>query len=232
MNKLSLYTLLILLFLGLSKSFSPSEKKTLLIPNKDSIGHYFPGAPISVVLAETFQIGFLINTYFMRLNIIHGFKSPEEIIIRTSQEFWKENQKNIGMSLFRRDENLGKESTLPLPPGSLYIGNLSYGRWRYKNSGDKVWSFHKPYRQYKDFFKWKDFIPNYKFYELIKIHIKNDQTFYGQKNEFGTNGSITVQSFKETIGPRELEKLNFSSFLKKFIKYPKWSRRKKEAPNE
>lgn len=232
MNKLSLYTLLILLFLGLSKNFSPSEQKTPLIPNEKVLGHYFVGAPLSVVLTETFQIGFLIKTYFMRLKVVHGFKSPEEIIVRTSKKFWEHNQKNIGMSLFRRYENKQEESTVPLPPGSLYVGNLSFGRWGYANSGEKVWKFHKPYQHYSKIFRWLEFVPNFEFFTKMNIHLKNDQPFYGLKDEFGAEGNITKKAFKEKIGTREFEKLSFKDFLKKFLKVPKWKKEKEVSQNE
>jgi len=226
LNKLSLYTLLILLFLGLSKNFSPSEQKTPLIPNEKVLGHYFVGAPLSVVLTENFQIGFLIKTYFMRLKVVHGFKSPEETIVRTSKEFWEKNKANIGMSIFRRDENKQEESTIPQPPGSLYVGNLAFGRWGYANSGEKVWKFHKPYQHYSNIFGWLDFTPNFEFYKKMKIHLKNEQAFYGLNNEFGANGSITQKAFKERIGTNEFEKLTLKQFFKKFIKYPTWDHRK------
>ena len=223
MNKLSLYTLLILLFLGLSKNFSPSEQKTPYIQDEKVLGHYFVGAPLSVVLTETFQIGFLIRTYFMRLKIVHGFKSPEEVIVRTSKDFWDKNQKYLGMSLFRRYENKQEESIVPMPPGALYVGNLAFGRWGYANSGEKIWRFHKPYQHYSRVFGWLDFVPNYEFYKIMKIHMKNEQPFFGLNKEFGAEGAVTVKAFTEKVSTREFEKLSIKEFFKKFIASPRWT---------
>lgn len=224
MNKLSLYTLLILLFLGLSKSFSPSEQKTPFIQNEKVLGHYFVGAPLSVVLTETFQIGFLIKTYFIRLKVVHGFKSPEEVIVRTSKDYWEASQKHLGMSLFRRNENKQEESTVPLPPGALYVGNLSFGRWTYANSGDRVWKFHKPYQHYSKIFGWLDFVPNHDFFKRMNIHIQNEQPFFGLNNEFGAEGEISKKAFKERVNTQEFAKIKFRDFLNKFIRRPVWSR--------
>ncbi|MBT5094359.1 MAG: hypothetical protein HOM21_08965, partial [Halobacteriovoraceae bacterium] len=63
MNRISLYTLLILIFLGLSKSFAPSEHKTPKIDNALVFPNYFLGSPLSSILVDAFQTGFLIKTY-------------------------------------------------------------------------------------------------------------------------------------------------------------------------
>jgi hypothetical protein len=104
MNKISLYTLLILLFLGLSKSFSPSSQKTQFVVNEQVFASMFQGAPVSLVLLDAFQAGFLIKTHYLKFKFIHGFKQAETVVVRTNPTFWKKHQSNIGMTLFRRSE--------------------------------------------------------------------------------------------------------------------------------
>jgi len=197
MNKFSLYLILILIYLGLSKSFSPSENKITYIKNEKVFSNFFPTPPVSIILIDHFQTGFLIKTYFQKYRIIHGFKEPYEMVVRTSRQFWKKNYDNLGMSIFRKSEDDGRIQYSPMPPGSLFIGNPAYGTWEYKE-GIKTWAFHKTYRGFIKLFGWNGFTPNYDFYETIKIHESHQNSFYGHNNEFGSNGSITKSNFNFT----------------------------------
>jgi hypothetical protein len=223
MNTISLYILLILIFLGLSKSFSPSEHKTPFIEDERYISSIFSGAPISVTLTESFQTGFLIKTYFQRYKVVHGFKHPEVIIVRASKRFWENNLKNKGMSLFRRNDREGTESIIPMPPGFLYLGNPAYGRWKQSNSGLKEWSFHRAYRSFPEAFHWGDFRPSLEFYKKGKIHLNHEKPFYGSNNEFGLEGEITIKNVKEKTITQTFEVLNFKDHIKKYIDLPSWS---------
>src|SRR5690606_1262121 len=137
MNRLSLFTLLVLVYLGLSKSFAPSERSTPYLVNEQVFSSFFLGAPLTVILTDRLQTGFLIKTYFLELRVVQGFKLPETILIRTSHDFWKKNEKNLGMSIFRRDETSSRSSTIPQPPGAIFIGDPAYGHWELASSGDK-----------------------------------------------------------------------------------------------
>ncbi len=64
MNKISLYILLILIFLAMSKSFSPSSQGAPFVVDERVYSNFFQGAPLSVVLVDSFTTGFLIKTYF------------------------------------------------------------------------------------------------------------------------------------------------------------------------
>ncbi len=221
MNKISIFIFLILLYLGLSKSFSPSEKASTYIINQQVFSSYFEGAPLSLVLVDSFQAGFLIKTYFQKYKVIHGFKTPETVIIRTSQKFWKENKKNVGLSLFRRAEGKKIESTTPMPPGILYINDPSYGKWVNSDSGRKVWKFHRAYRHFPNLFMWGKFRPSEDFYKKALIHIENNLAFYGLNNEFGIEGEITKVELAEFINKKEYIKLDFLGHLKKLFEIPK-----------
>ncbi len=222
MNTISLYILLILIFLGLSKSFSPSEHKTPHIEDERYISSIFFGAPISVTLTESFQTGFLIKTYFQRYKIVHGFKHSEVVIVRASKSFWEENLKNKGMSLLRRNDRSGQESFIPMPPGFLFLGNPAYGHWEQANSCQKEWLFHRAYRHFPTSLNWGDFRPTLDFYKKGIIHLNHEKPFYGPNKEFGLDGEITKKFVNEKTIKETFEVLSFKSHIKKYINLPPW----------
>ncbi|MEX1100050.1 MAG: hypothetical protein WEB87_06470, partial [Bacteriovoracaceae bacterium] len=129
MNKALLYCALLLAYLGLSKSLSPSEFGISYVFNEESLSKLITGAPVSVILIDTHSTGFIIKTYYQKYKVVYGFQTYEEIIVRTSGTFNAKHAKHIGMSIFRRTESL-EESFTPLPPGSVFIGNRDFGRWK------------------------------------------------------------------------------------------------------
>lgn len=220
MNKLSLFSLLIFVYLGLAKSFSPSDYKAQFINNELALGNLSESRPLSIILEGKFKTGFFIKTYFLKLKIVHGFKRPQYIIIRTPYNFWEKNLNNIGMSLFRRSDN-GEKSITPAPPGTLFIGDLSYGHWRLNDSGNKSWRFYRAYREFPKFFNWGKFRPSQTFYNQSQTALKSNKVFYGRNEEFGTNGSITKLFPNLYVDPfKRPHELDFRMFLKKFLSIP------------
>lgn len=224
MNKISLYTLLILIFLGLSKSLSPSAQKAIYIQNEKVYSGLFQGAPISLILIDMFEAGFLIKTYYMKFKVVHGFKQSETIITRTSKKYWMANKKNIGMSLFRRHERDNKDSVVPMPPGTLYIGDPAFGGWKFRNSGKREWYFHRAYRHYPYQFYWDNFRPTYDFFEKLQIYQVNEKPFYGLQGEFGTDGSITGHLNENSPFKRESREYIFLEHLSDYIDVPPWKK--------
>lgn len=221
MNKISLYILLILTYLGLSASFSPAQKGTPFMENEKLFGNFFQGAPLTVILTDYFTTGFMIKTYFQRYKVFHGFKAAEERVIRTSKEFYEKNTKNLGMALFRRVEKDQATNTTPLPPGSLFVGDTSYGEWRLANSGEKVWQFHRAYHHFPHAFGWGSYNFTLRAYKTMQYHLDNSTPFYGLNNEFGTDGEIS-KAFLKHIAPPASEKFNLLKHLKKlFTLHPK-----------
>jgi len=193
------------------------------VQNRQVFSGLFQGAPLSLILVDAFQAGFLIKTYYLKFNVVHGFKQTETIVVRTNKKFFKENKGNIGMSLFRRYERDAKESTTPLPPGSIYVGDPAFGGWRYVNSGERKWHFHRVYRHFKRQFFWGDYQPNYEFYQKLKIHMESERPFFGLNNEFGTDGKLTNYLYKESPFRKKGEVQSFMEHLKEYISIPNWS---------
>jgi|GEM_PF-649327 hypothetical protein len=219
MNKISLYFLLILIYLGLSKSFAPSEQATSYIANEHTLQHSFPNSPVSVILTDAFKTGFIIHTYFQRYKVIHVFKPPEDIYFRTSETFWTKHLEHMGMSILRRDEKLEEATTTPLPPGFLFIGDPAYGSWEYKSSGEKAWQFHNAYKKFPKLLGWNDFLATEDFYKSGLLYLKNDRAYFGLDQEFGSEGTIT----QEVYGWTPPSERSFRGTLKGFWPYIKQS---------
>ena len=217
MNKISLYIFLILIFLGLSKSFSPSIQGVLYINDERDFPNYFHEQPISILLLDSFETGFLIRTYFQKYQIVHGFKPPEQILVKTSKEYWLKSNKYIGMSLFRRNEVDGKESLIPMPPGVLFAGDPSFGYWFNEDSGRKIWKFHNAYKHFPKILFWENFKFSREFHKKAYIFESNSKPFFGLKNEFGTEGHITKTNVVGKYAQTTNETISYMKHFRQFL---------------
>jgi hypothetical protein len=219
MNKLIIYGILLLTYLGLSKSLSPNEFGIKYVNNNESLAELIPGSPVSVILTDIHSTGFIIKTYYHKYKVVFGFQSYEELIVRTSRIFTEKNKEFLGMSVFRRYKIDQRESFIPLPPGSIFIGDKNFGNWDYKDSNNKEWKFFRVYRQIPRYLGWKDFKPTSKIHKEIKRHEEQKKPYIGSNDEFGINGTITKASFPsyfERQNPEKEAKLN--NFLKDYVK--------------
>lgn len=221
MNRISLFILLVLVYLGLSKSFAPSERNTPYLVNDQVFASFFTGAPLSVVLTDRLQTGFLIKTHFLELRLVQGFKLPETILVRTSHDFWKKNAGNIGMSLFRRDEKEGRTNTIPQPPGAIFLGDPSYGHWEQVSSGQKEWHFYNAYKYFPEYLAWGDYRPTEEFWRNLKLHLSNEETYYGDNKEFGTDGKVTSVALPQETKVKNISDVDFRTHMKKFFRLPR-----------
>lgn len=218
MNKLIIYSILLLFYLGLSKSLSPNEYGINYINNDESLSRLVPGAPVSVILTDIHSTGFLIKTYYHKYKIIYGFQSFEELIVRTSRSYSKKNQDNIGLSTFRRYVEAELEDFTALPPGSIFIGDKNFGNWVLDDSGDKTWKFFRVYRQLPLYLGWNEYVPTFRDFSKIKVHQDQNKTYFGSKSQFGTNGSITKKSFPNYFERLNADQVDLKSFVKHYMK--------------
>lgn len=217
-NKIVLYLVVILLYLGLSKSFSPSEFGINYVLNNQSLAKMVPGAPVTVILSDMHSTGFLIKTYYHKYKIVYGFQSVDELIVRTSGKFMQTHKNHLGMSIFRRLENERQEEYTALPPGSLFVGDRSFGEWILDDSGDKIWRFYRPYRNIPQYLGWNDFKATYQFFQRVSLHRSQQKDFYGLNKEFGINGSVTKKSFPNYYMRQQPEEINFKKFILDYFK--------------
>lgn len=219
MNRFSLYVFLILIFLGFSKSFSPVVHGKLYVVNEKVYPNYFPEEPVTIILLDSFKTGFLIKTYFHKYLKIYAFGEPEELVIKTSKDFWKDNYKNRGLSLYRKEERKHQMNFTPMPPGTLFIHDPSFGNWVKEDSGDQKWKFHRAYKDFPKILGWGKYRPTKTFYNQLQLNLKQNIPFYGSKNEFGEKGVITNRNFpKSNIDKRD--KIKFIQHLKDLFKFP------------
>lgn len=220
MNRFSLYILLVLVYLGISKSYSPHEVGTVYLENEKLYSSFFPGAPITVVLQDSFEKGFLIKTYYHRYLVFDVFSGPENIVVRTSKKFWKNNLENQGMSLFSRRESDFSEILIPTIPGFIFIGDPSYGHWESNGKGQKIWSFHRPYRHFPKVLYWGDFMPTDNLYKEIQSFVFQDLIYKGPNEEFGTKGLVTQNQLKDYHGRIRKIQTRFWEHFKSLWKVP------------
>jgi hypothetical protein len=103
MYKFFLYSMLIIIYLGLAKALSPSELGVHYLQNERGFSKLVKSPMATVILVDTHATGFLIKTYYQKYRVILGYDSVEEMIVRTSKEFAKKNLPHIGLSLYPQD---------------------------------------------------------------------------------------------------------------------------------
>jgi hypothetical protein len=213
MNRIAFYVLLILCYLGLSKSFSPTELGVSFINNAEEIGEIVQGYPLTVVLTDMHSTGFIIKTHYHKYKVIYGFRGAEEIVVRASKKFTIKNKHNLGMSIFRRNSKVSIDNTTPLPPGSIFVGDPAFGRWKKKN-----WHFHRTYRYLPKLLGWDSFKANKQFYLTVQDHIGQNKTFFGLNKEFGTAGKITKAQFPEYFDELRVKNVSFKQLIVDYLR--------------
>lgn len=216
MYKFFLYTMLIILYLGLAKTLSPSELGVHYLQNEKGFSKLVKVPQATLILVDTHATGFLIKTYYQKYRVITSYDTVEELIVRTSKEFAKKNLDNIGMSLYRKTDD--KEEFLALPPGSLYIGNREFGEWKLNKKGEMKWRFNKSFKNFPKYLGWGNFRPTEEFYQQMRSSITLNQPFYGLKNEFGPKGRITQENFPHFFKDERMKKVEMKTLLIEYFK--------------
>ena len=216
MYKFFLYTILVILYLGLAKTLSPSEIGVQYLQNEKGFSKIVPQGESTLILVDTHATGFLIKTYYQKYRLINGLDSVEEVIVRTSREFAKKNMKFIGLSIYRRTQD--KEEFLPVAPGSLYVGNREYGDWRENKKGILKWRFAKAFKNFPKYLGWGKFRPEQDFIELYKTSLSLNKPYFGPHGEFGPEGKITRESFPHFFKEERMKKVDMKTLLIDYFK--------------
>ena len=190
MNKLVMHIFLILVYVGFSKSFSPTETDSIFIKNDKVFTSIFPKKPIAVILVKQFESGIFIKTYSQVYKIYDGGHQVKNKIVRVSKEFYLANQQNLGMAIYQHSDFF-PPIVLPLPPGSMFIDDSTYGEW-VKHEHQHRWVFKRNFQNLIKDFGLENFSLSKQFFLTMREHIKIKVPFYGLYNEFGTNGTHTA----------------------------------------
>ncbi len=216
MYKFFLYTILTILYLGLAKALSPSETGVQYLQNNKGFSKIVKGHQSTMILVDTHATGFLIKTYYQKYRLISGYDTVEEIIVRTSREFAKKNLKFIGLSIYRKSPE--KEEFLPLPPGSLYVGNREYGEWRENKKGEIRWRFNKVFKNFPKYLGWGKFRPDEEFFQELRSRASLNEPFFGVQGEFGPQGKITQENFPHFFNEERMKKVDMKTLLIEYFK--------------
>lgn len=218
LNKFSIYLIIMFLYLSIAKSFSPSEFGISYILNKQSLAKIIKGAPVTVILTDIHKTGFIINTYYHKYKVVYGLQETEEIIVRTSSKFALEHQNYLGLSIFRRFEDDLKEDFTPLPAGSIFVGDKSFGNWVTHSSGEQVWQFYRPYKNIAAQLGWGEFLPTKTFAQQVKNHMISGQAFLGPNDEFGTDGTITKKVYANYFSRQKPQSIDMKKVIHDYFK--------------
>lgn len=216
MYKFFLYSILVILYLGLAKALSPSELGVHYLQNEKGFSKLVRNENATFILIDTHATGFLIKTYYQKYRVISGYDNVEELIVRTSKEFARRNRDNIGLSLYRKVKS--KEEVIPQPPGGLYIANKDYGEWKPNKNGILVWTFYKSYKNFPKYLGWGNFRPDQEFYKEMKLKASVGQTYFGPNKEFGTEGKVTREAFPHFFREERMKKVEMKTLLIEYFK--------------
>ncbi len=216
MNKTIFYSILIVCYLALSKTFSPDNSGVEYVRRSKDLEKIIQRTPAEAILIQTQSKGFLIKTYYQRYKIIYGFHPPREFVVRTKRSFADYSKKFIGMSLFRKRLG-GSIETTPMPPGSLFIGNRQFGRWIFKD-GDYTWAFYRAYQSFPRLFGWQEFNPTRTFFTKLLDYEKKGVPFHGESNDFGKDGKITQKFIKAASNRDGLNAMRLKTLFNEYLK--------------
>ncbi len=216
MYKFFLYSMLVIVYLGLAKTLSPSEIGVQYLQNEKGFSKLVKGPMTTVILVDTHATGFLIKTFYQKYRVILGYDNVEELIVRTSREFARRNLPNIGLSVYRKFNE--KEEYLPLPPGSIYVNNNEFGDWKVNKKGETKWKFKKSFKNFPRYLGWGKFRPDEKFFQDLKTSISLNQTFYGPNKEFGPEGYVTQKNFPHFFKGERKKKVELKTLLFEYFK--------------
>ncbi len=101
LNRALVFLAMLITYLGLSKSLSPSEFGISYVFNEESLSKLVSGSPVSLILTDTHSTGFIIKTYYHKYKVVYGFQTYDELIVRTSRAFTLKHAEDIGMSIFQ-----------------------------------------------------------------------------------------------------------------------------------
>ncbi|MBD66445.1 MAG: hypothetical protein CME62_14635 [Halobacteriovoraceae bacterium] len=215
MNRIIVYGLILLAYLILSKSLSPFEFGISYVKDQNELSKLIKGAPVTAILTDVHTTGFAIKTYYLKFKIVYGFESYEELVIRSSSAFSEKLSPFLGLSVFSRTKS-GEESMVPLIPGSIFVGDKTYGSW--KNQGDKkLWRFFRVYRQIPVYLGWGDYTPSFEDFNKMEMNRQQNTPYFGDTKLFGLEGELTQKSFPDYFARKNKKTLTWQEFLENYF---------------
>lgn len=152
MVKASLFLIILLTYLGLSKSYSLSTKNYPVLKGEE----YFATALsfnaeeklISLILKKQYQTGVFFKSFIQEYLFIKSYKEAKVITVQVPYPFFVKSAPHIGKSIYRISA-YQQISTTVQEAGINFIGNPALGRWVGTSNG-RQWHF---FNAYSDFYK-------------------------------------------------------------------------------
>ncbi|GAX59712.1 ABC-type proline/glycine betaine transport systems, periplasmic components [Candidatus Scalindua japonica] len=170
----------------------------------------------SIILEDMEIRGSVFKQYYHKYKVIIKDNIQYTGFTRVSEPYYRNNENYLGMSLLSKTED-GYIKT-PSPPGYQYIGDSRYGEWKQDRSGNSFWAFYGQYMFMSHMFGMVN-RPVYRSdYSAYTDYRKKNRPYYGSKNQYGTNGTVTKQThksfFQRKMARQKMAKQSFSQKVK------------------
>ncbi|MDC1106231.1 hypothetical protein OAT16_05965 [Prolixibacteraceae bacterium] len=147
------------------------------------------------------QEGITSDTYMHRYQIIKTIN--DDITIdstdwkNVSQEFFMENEKNLGMEIVSKKDGIISKEVSPAGYNN-YVGNEKYGNWVKRENGSSFWEFYGKYAMLRSVFHMFSPTPYNSWYNYDNNYRRYGRSYYGAGNyTYGTYGNRSSNSNKK-----------------------------------
>ncbi len=220
MNIFLYYFITVLLYLGIGQVQRVDLYAFRPINDIQSLAGYINNHPASVVLADISMEGFFFKTYSFDLLVFRPSFRVGRFKIKVSKRMAENYSAYVGISIANTQiTDQIRIIYTPLPPGALFIGNASLGRWEI-NNGVQYWKFFPQFSHLPEEFGWGNFIPNYEFYIGVMENMNRKKPFYGAKQEFGRGLKITEEFLKKYTVSEYKKKWSAKDLFKIYFRWP------------
>jgi hypothetical protein len=170
----------------------------------------------SIILEDMQSRGRVFRQYYHKYKVIINEDIQYTGFVRVSEPYYKKNENYLGMALLSKTED-GYIKT-PSPPGYQYVGNTQYGEWKQDRSGNSMWAFYGQYMFMSHMFGMVN-RPVYRSdYGTYTNYRNNNRPYYGSKNQYGTNGTVTKQTnkgfYQRKMAKQRMAKQSFGQKVK------------------
>jgi len=171
----------------------------------------------SIILEDMKEEGNFRSSYYHKYRVMFPEETQTTDWMEVSADYYKTNESFLGMSLAVKKE--GEANRNVAPPGYQYVGDSRYGNWRSDSHGNSFWEFYGKYAFFSSLLGGGR-RPIYRNdYSAYQQHRARNATYFGRKNEYGTNGSISKKA-KPNFHARRMakERMKKASFKNRVAK--------------
>jgi hypothetical protein len=179
----------------------------------------------AILLNDMREEGNFFPSYFHQYRVDMGENSDIRSYQMVTEDYYKRYEPYLGMVLASKTPD-GKLSNTPFPNGYQHVGNSNYGRWRQDSSGGSFWEFYGKYALMSNLMGWAGGGLYRRDYNTYSNYRQNNKPYYGPKNSYGTNGTITQKQKPNFYARRKARKASSTSSFDKKVQKRKIGRSK------